>query len=85
MSICFLDYTKVFDSVQHLKMWNTTRSVGIYNYTNEEMKKRTSLITAPMANLTKVTKNLKFQPTQKLSYCRQQSFQQCSMGAQESR
>jgi hypothetical protein len=28
-SICFLDYTKVFDSVQHLKMWNSIRSVGI--------------------------------------------------------
>jgi hypothetical protein len=29
MSICFIDYTKDFDSVQHLKMWNSIRSVGI--------------------------------------------------------
>ena len=29
MSICFTDYIKKFDSVQHLKMWNTIRSVGI--------------------------------------------------------
>jgi hypothetical protein len=29
MSVCFIDYTKDFDSVQHLKMWNSIRSVGI--------------------------------------------------------
>jgi hypothetical protein len=29
MSICFIDYTKDFDSVQYLKMWNSIRSVGI--------------------------------------------------------
>jgi len=29
MSICFMDYTKDFDSVQHLKMWNSIRSVGM--------------------------------------------------------
>ena len=29
MSNCFIDYTKDFDSVQHLKMWNSIRSVGI--------------------------------------------------------
>jgi hypothetical protein len=29
MSICFIDFTKDFDSVQHLKMWNSIRSVGI--------------------------------------------------------
>ena len=29
MSICFTDYTKKLDSVQHLTMWNTIRSVGI--------------------------------------------------------
>jgi hypothetical protein len=29
MSICFIDYTKYFDSVQYLKMWNSIRSVGI--------------------------------------------------------
>ena len=28
MSICFTDYTKKLDSVQHLTMWNTIRSVG---------------------------------------------------------
>ena len=26
---CFIDYTKDFESVQHLKMWNSKRSVGI--------------------------------------------------------
>jgi hypothetical protein len=31
-SICFLDYTKVFDSVQHWTMWNSTRSVGIHKH-----------------------------------------------------
>ena len=29
MSNCFIYYTKDFDSVQHLKMWNSMRSVGI--------------------------------------------------------
>jgi hypothetical protein len=29
MSNCFIDYTKDFDSVQHLKMWNSIQSVGI--------------------------------------------------------
>jgi hypothetical protein len=29
MSKCFRDYTKDFDSLQHLKMWNSKRSVGI--------------------------------------------------------
>jgi hypothetical protein len=29
MSKCFIDYTKDFDSVQHLKMRNSIRSVGI--------------------------------------------------------
>ena len=29
MSICFIDYTKDFDSVQHLKMWNSKRTEGI--------------------------------------------------------
>jgi hypothetical protein len=29
MSKCFIDCTKDFDSVQHLKMWNSIRSVGI--------------------------------------------------------
>ena len=29
MSNCFIDHTKDFDSVQHLKMWNSIRSVGI--------------------------------------------------------
>jgi len=29
MSIYFIDYTNYFDSVQHLKMWNGIRSVGI--------------------------------------------------------
>jgi hypothetical protein len=28
LSNCFIDYTKDFDSVQHLKMWNSIRSVG---------------------------------------------------------
>jgi hypothetical protein len=55
------------------------------SYTNEEITKRTSLIKVAMENLTRIIKFWKFQPTQKLRYCRQQSFQQCSMGAQESR
>jgi hypothetical protein len=29
MSNCFKNYTKDFDSVQHLKMWNSIRSMGI--------------------------------------------------------
>jgi hypothetical protein len=29
MSICFIDYTKDFDSVQQSKMWNSIRSLGI--------------------------------------------------------
>ena len=29
MSICFIDYTKVFDIVQHLKMRNSIKNVGI--------------------------------------------------------
>ena len=29
MSNCFIEYTKDFDSVQHLKMWNSIRSVVI--------------------------------------------------------
>jgi hypothetical protein len=29
MSKCFIYYTKDFDSVQHLKMWDSIRSVGI--------------------------------------------------------
>jgi hypothetical protein len=27
MSICFIEYTKDFDSVQHFKMWNSKRNV----------------------------------------------------------
>jgi hypothetical protein len=29
MSICFIDYAKDFDNVQHFKMWNSIRSVEI--------------------------------------------------------
>jgi hypothetical protein len=29
VSICFIDYTKDFNSLQHLKMWNNVRSGGI--------------------------------------------------------
>jgi hypothetical protein len=29
ISNCFIDYTKDCDSVQHIKMWNSRRSVGI--------------------------------------------------------
>jgi hypothetical protein len=29
MSNCLVEYTKDFDSVQHIKMWNSIRSVGI--------------------------------------------------------
>jgi len=32
MSNCFIDYTKDFHSVQHLKIWNSIRSVGITNH-----------------------------------------------------
>jgi hypothetical protein len=49
------------------------------SYTHEETNKRISLSKAAMANLTKVIKGLKFQPTQKLKYHRQQ----CCMGAKE--
>jgi len=56
------------------------------SYTNEETKKRISLNKAAMANLTKIIlESWQFQPTQKFSYCRQQSFQQCCLGAKESR
>ena len=55
------------------------------SYTNEETKKWICLSKAAMENLTRIIKNCKFQLTQKLSYCREQSFQQGSMGAQESR
>jgi hypothetical protein len=29
MSMCFIDYTNDFDSVQNFKMWNSIRSVAI--------------------------------------------------------
>jgi hypothetical protein len=29
MSNCFIDYKRDFDSVQHIKMWKSIRSVGI--------------------------------------------------------
>jgi len=32
MSNSVIDYTKDFDSVQHFKMWNSIRSVGITNH-----------------------------------------------------
>jgi hypothetical protein len=54
------------------------------SYNNEETKKRISFSKPAMANLTKIIKVLKFQPIQKMSYCRQQSFQQCCLGAKES-
>ena len=51
------------------------------SYTSEETKKRICLSKAAMANLTKIIKSWKFQPTQQLSCCRQQYFQQCCLGA----
>jgi hypothetical protein len=54
------------------------------SYTNKETKKRMSFSKATMANLPKIIKDLEVS-TKKLSYCRQQSFQQCCMGAKESR
>ena len=32
MSNCFIDYPKDFDSVQHLKMWNSIRSGGMLKH-----------------------------------------------------
>jgi hypothetical protein len=55
------------------------------SYTNEETKKRISLSKPAMANLTNIIKHMEFQGTQKLSYCRQQSFQQCWLGAKQNR
>jgi hypothetical protein len=37
-----------------------------------------------MSSLTKIIKDLESFIQDKLSYCRQQSFQQCNMGAKES-
>ena len=34
MSNCVIDYTKDFGSVQHIKMWNSIRSVGISKQLN---------------------------------------------------
>jgi hypothetical protein len=28
-NLCFIDYSKAFDSVEHLKMWNSMRDMGI--------------------------------------------------------
>jgi hypothetical protein len=55
------------------------------SYANEETKKRINLSKPAMANLTKITKDLKFHPIQKLSHRTQYSFQQCCVGAKESR
>ena len=30
--LCFIDYSKAFDSKKHLKMWNSMRSMGIPEY-----------------------------------------------------
>jgi sulfur relay (sulfurtransferase) DsrF/TusC family protein len=51
------------------------------SYNNEETKKRMSLSKPAMANVTKIIKTFKFQP----SHCIKQSFQQCCMGAKENR
>jgi len=32
MSKSFIDYTKDFDSVQHIKLWKSIRSVGIIKH-----------------------------------------------------
>jgi len=39
------------------------------SYTNEDTKKRITFSKPAMANLTKILKNWKLKPTQKLSYC----------------
>ena len=52
------------------------------SYTNEETKKRINLCKRAMANLTKIIKGLEVSTN---TYCRQQSFQQCCMAAEESR
>jgi hypothetical protein len=53
--------------------------------TNGEIKKRISLSKAAIANLAYIIRNLEVATNTKLHYCRQQSFQQCRMGAEESR
>jgi hypothetical protein len=55
------------------------------SYTNEETKKRICLSKVAEANLTKIIKDFEVSTNTKLSYCRQQSFQQCCMGGKESR
>ena len=52
------------------------------SHTNEQTKKRISLSKQAMANLTKIIKGLQVSTN---TYCRQQSFQQCCMAAEESR
>jgi hypothetical protein len=60
--------------------------VLITNYdTNEETKKRMILSKAAMENVTKIVKDLEVSTNTKLSYCRQQSSQQCCTGAKEVR
>jgi hypothetical protein len=53
--------------------------------TNGEIKKRISLSKAAMANLTITIQNLEVSTNTKLRYCRQQSVQQCCVGAKVSR
>jgi hypothetical protein len=55
MSKCFRDYTNDFDSVQHLKMWNIIRSVGISK--NMTVNTRPTHNTKPKCKLTKTQEN----------------------------
>ena len=76
---------KIFSDVEAISTVTNCKFLVVLisygSYTNEETKKRICLSKAAMANLTKIIKSWKFQPTQKLSCCRQKSFQQCCLGA----
>ena len=88
-----LEKTTVKSTVQNVNISSdgedsrtVTNKFLVVLITNEETKKRISLSKAEMANLTKITKDLEVsKKTQKLSYCRQQSFELCCVGAKETR
>ena len=88
-----LEKTTVISNVEKVNIFSdgedsskvTNHKFLVVLITNEETKKRISLSKAEMEHLTKITKDLEGSTNINLSYCRQQSFQQCCMGAEESR
>ena len=88
-----LEKTTVISNVEKVNIFSdgedsskvTNQKFMVVIITNEETKKRISLSKAAMAHLTKITKDLEASNNKNLSYCRQQSFQQYCMGAQESK